>query len=475
MTYRIPSTDELQQRMLDALAAEFPALRVTPGSEAYAEALARARLASDQHQRLAQLERNLTPANADERGLAAWAIALDVPRKGATKVRATQALEVVGVPGAAVPLGQVLVHVPSGLQYQTTTAAIIGGASSSGTALVDVESIDVGAQTRLLAGEPLRFVSPPVDIDQSARLTKSLVDGGAEEESLGTWRERQTLIWRDKRVAGSVSGYTAAALAQPEVERVYLYRRKPTAGSISVLAFKAGVGSAKLQSPTERQALEDALQGELITDTIVALEPVPRVVHVDVEVTLFPGQARAFAGTYTVAGWNPSTATLTVNEVLAADVGVGDLLTIQSADPDTTGASGKPVTVAAIVGASALVLVSVDGEQPVLDFVPAAADIVYPSSPAMLEAWTAIRFGATNCSSLPGLEQLGPANTAFAYGSWLSDMRVASIAQLARTPAGIDDATVTLSTANAIELAVEFPFPDDALVEVLLPGQVVVR
>jgi hypothetical protein len=73
------------------------------------------------------------------------------------------------------------------------------------------------------------------------------------------------------------------------------------------------------------------------------------------------------------------------------------------------------------------------------------------------------------------LEQLGPANPEFEFGEWLSDMRAADIAQLARTPTGIDDATATLSTANEIELAVEFDFPDDDQVEVLLVGQLVVR
>lgn len=473
--YLPPSTDELTDRATNGFVAEFPTLRVTPGSTADAEARARARLAVDQHQALAQLGRNVTPATANEAGLEQWATALDEPRKGASKVRGTLALEVNGTPGASLGIGFVLDH-GSGLQYQNTTGATIGPAlpgSLLGVALVDVESIDTGEQTRLLAGEPLTFVSPPVDISQSARLTKSLTDGGADEEAIGAWRDRLTLILRDKRVEGTVTGYTLAASAQPDVDRVFLYRRKPTAGSISVMAFKEGSGTAKLQSPSERETLAEEMD-RIINDTVIPLEPIARVVHVDVVVTLFPTENRAFSANLTVATWDPGSATLTVNEVLDTDVGVGDLLTIESALPDTTGATGKPVAVAAITGVSSMVLVSVDGEQPVLDFTPAAADVVYPSSPAMFEAWNAIRFGSTSCATLPGLEQLGPANPEFKYGSWLSDMRTAGISQLARTPSGIDDAVATLSTANDIELSVEFPFPDDDQVEVLLAGQVVV-
>jgi uncharacterized phage protein gp47/JayE len=470
--YEVPSTDELTQRALDGVSAEFPTLRVTEGSEADAEARARARLAADQHQRLAQLERNVTPATADERGLYQWSEAMGLPRKGASKVRGTQALEVRGTPAATLAVGQTLQHVPSGLEYQNTTGATIG---AGGIARVDVESIDVGSQTRLLAGEPLRFTAPPAGIDQSAVLVKSLVDGGTDEESIGAWRERLTLVWVDKQVSGSYNGYLIGILGWPDVVRGFIYRRKPTAGSLGFVAFKEGSGTAKLQTLTERQDLAADLQDDMINDTVIALEPIPRIVHVDVVAVLLPAFSRSFLAQYVVDSWDASTATLTLTTPWADDVGVGDYLTIESADPDATGASGKPVIVAAITGALTAVLVSADGSQPVLDFAPANGDNVYPSSAQLFEAWTAIRFGAGDCASAVALEQLGPANPGRKYGDWQSDMRAGDIEQLARSVSAVDDATATLSTGNEIELAVEFPFPDDDQVEVLLPGQVVVR
>lgn len=482
MAYRIRTTGETQRQALDGISAEFPGLRTTEGSEAYAETLARARLATDGNQRLGQLERNVTPEFADERGANQWATALGVPRKGASTVRGTQALEISGTNSSSVSVGLQLTYVDGGLSYETTTGGTIVTAEPRGTVVVDIQSISTGSETRLFAGTPLRVDSPPAGVDDTATVLKDLVAGGRDEEALGAWRDRETRVWRDKRVAGSESGYTTEALALPDGERVFLYRRKPTGGSISVMAYKEGEGGAKLQTVSERQALEDELQDEIVNDTIIALVPVPKLVHVDTVVVLLPGNVPAFVGTYTVASWDAGSSTLTVNEALGEDVGVGDLLTIESADPESTSATGKPVTVAAVTGASTLVLVSIDGRQPVLDFVPAVSDVVYPSSPAMHDAWSAIRFGASECTTLPGLEQLGPANPEFTYGSWLSDVRAAEIMQLAKSSAGIDDATITLSTgspltptgADIIE-AVEFAFPDDNQVEALLPGQVVVR
>ncbi len=252
--FETPDVVELRDRYLAALKAGLPSQRTGPRTLARIEAGVAAEIVRDNHARLDELDRNATPLTATERGLVQWAELLRVPRKVATAARKAQALEVRGTVGSVVPVGAQLVHA-SGLRYQVTVAVTL---PIGGVATTDIEAVDVGASTRLPAGEALRFVTAPTNIDQTARLVRDLDEGGEDEEPVGLWRRRVVQRHRVAVQGGTRADYEQWVLESAAAIRdAYIYYpNKPTAGSVALVGLKSGTGTARVLSAAERGLIE---------------------------------------------------------------------------------------------------------------------------------------------------------------------------------------------------------------------------
>jgi uncharacterized phage protein gp47/JayE len=229
--YTVKSAQELRAVFLRTLAAYLPAVPTAPGTFAYLEGAAFARLVADVMVRLDELDRNATPLTASEAGLAIWAELLDVPRGGASGASRSQALRVNGAVGAVIPANTTLTH-RTGQQYEIPSAVTI---PASGTALADCRALGTGTATNITAGEALRFDTPPTDISPASRLELDLL-GGTDEEPLGQWRARVVQRFRIAVQGGTRSDYEAWMLAALDTVRflAFVYPNKPTVGTVSV-------------------------------------------------------------------------------------------------------------------------------------------------------------------------------------------------------------------------------------------------
>ena len=462
MAFDKPTYDELLELYLLGLKANLPGVRSGVGSLARLEGVVFSESLRWLFDYFSVIEQNVTPLNANDDGVTFWGGATQLDRKGATGARKANALQVRGTVAASLPIGQALLS-RGGLQYQNTSSTVI---PASGVSNVDVEAISTGASTRLDAGEPLTFTSPPVGIDQSATLILSLDEGGTDQETIGAWRERILVIWAEKRQGGNLADYEQWALALSFVDNAYVYANKPSPGFVSIGALKDGTGSARELTPAQKTDLEIALQAlRPVSDTVVVLDTPATPVHGTVLIVPLPGSTFDFVdpiGGLTVASYDSATRIVTTNETLPSDMSPGHTLTIESQDPDVSGANGQPVQVAAITGGTTFVINPIGIGEP-LNFTPVASDPIWAGNKATIESWDAVS---------EYVNGFGPANPGSIYGDWDSDIRESAISAIVDQVDGVASAVATAvgAVSNRVD-AIEFPFPDDDTVELLVAGQ----
>ena len=460
-----PTPEELRDEYIRSLRAEFPELRTGQGSLARAEASTIAALLSGLYERLGAIERNITPCSADSpEGLAPHAETVCLPRKGATPARKARALEIRGNPGSTITASAVLRH-SSGLRFQTTRAVTIPPPSDR--VLADIEAIDVGAATRLPAGEALTFQSPPPGVVQTGKLVLDLDEGGREAESFGAWRDRVTGVWRQKRQGGNVADYRQWALELPFVDEVYVYPNRPARGHVGIVALKEGTGASRILGTEESAELATHLDRQRpICDEVHILRVEPVFVHGFVDLATFPDHARDWQGLLTVAAWDADRGVVTVSSDPPAALAIGSTLTVFQPSPGQVGSGpGRPAIVSSTSGRE-IGLAPWVGSDP-LGYSPNVGDSITPSSQTLYAVWQGVT---------AYLATLGPANPGGRYGVWLADAMAGHIQARALAIAGVMTAAITMS---GVAMGADFPsrerpFPDLS-VDLLLPGQWVVR
>lgn len=87
--------------------------------------------------------------------------------------------------GVAISQGQQLLD-PSGLTYEVS----VGGTYAAGGPPVPINSVDVGAATKLTAGTVLRWVTPPAFVNPTAAVGVGGLTGGADPETYDGLRAR---------------------------------------------------------------------------------------------------------------------------------------------------------------------------------------------------------------------------------------------------------------------------------------------
>ncbi len=408
---------------------------------------------TDLHAHLDAIGRDSTPLTAKGQALVDWGRVVGLEKKGATAASGTAAGKIRGTNGSSWTTADVLVH-KSGLRFKATTGGTLG---VSGEALVDVIAIDTGPETRLEKGEFLEWESAPTGLEDEVELVADLDAGGEAEEDEGAFRVRVLARFAEPVRGGSVGDWEAWAVESADyVATAYVYPNRNGLGSVDVAALKTGSGSARLLSGGEITTLLAALD---------ALRPVTasaRVLTVaaqtqSVEVTLVPESDKKWAQDWddstppVVSTWNSTTRTLTFTGARPASMDVGHRIVV-------AGTSGVELVIESLVSTNAVVLVDAKGQTPV------ATSNVYSGGPLVSAVREAI---------LDFIDGLGPRVGDFGFGNWESAIRQSRLFETVQVVEGVLDSTL-VTPSSTVDATAE-TFPDDATVNLLIPGNVLVR
>ncbi len=183
---------------------------------------------------------NLDAADQDRSLLTAQEPALDDIRKaeGLPEVPAAGATGklIVSIAGATTITNGLNFIYPNGLRGQVTQTYVNPADQSE----VNVAAIDVGTGTNLAANETVTFVSPPVNVSSSAKVSIGTpLTGGTDEESPERKRARILNDRRNKPAGGNWAHVRKVALeALGSVQDCYVYPALGGPGSAKVVPVK---------------------------------------------------------------------------------------------------------------------------------------------------------------------------------------------------------------------------------------------
>lgn len=469
MPIELPALEELHQRLIDHFKGSFPDFDVGTLSDAWKRLRVIAGLgfqlnANTQNARDALLA--TVAAGADLDRLANVFLGED-SRKGATPARKSDALRVTGTLAATVSIGDELTNA-AGLRFQVNeNAAIPVGLFVD----VDIVGVDTGSQTALEAGTVLTFTSPPAGIDQTAELQLDLDEDGTDQESDGELRVRLLNAIRTPGAGGNANDYrTFITEDDPDIDgdgifRGYVYPLRGGRGSVDVAALHAGSGTVRLLTAPERTALADAINDSKRPVSVKAfrvLEVTTLEQDIELTITIAPGSQFAFDWNDIVApivaSWEPGGATRTIRFTLdrPTDMQEGDRIVIKTAAGDGT---GEQFTIESLPGTLTDIVID-----RVPSPVPVATDLVYSGGNLTDTVRDAI---------LSFMNNLGPSVGSFGVGDWESDIPPERILAIALQTTGVRDGTVITPATTIVPDDPAFPLDDT--IELLIPGEVVVR
>lgn len=275
--YDVPSFAQIEQSILTELENQ-TGLIFALDSDAAIRAAGTAAAVEGLYAHQQWLGRQLFVATADEVMLPLHAQALDVPRLASTK--ATGGVTTVGsISGSALPLGSRLTD-GQGHYWATTAAAMLVAGQP---VLVPVQAEAEGAAWNVQAGATLSWVSP-VAGQQSVASVVSL-SGGADTESVESWRERLLAAKSLGRSQGRDADLLLAARSVAGVRSAYVFRARRGLGSVDVCVTAQGAVGADLPSTALLAAVTAAVQAvEPTTADVRAYAP--DVVPLDVLATV---------------------------------------------------------------------------------------------------------------------------------------------------------------------------------------------
>lgn len=504
MAYKVPTLDG----MLSFVVALFKAL--LPNRNIGSRFSVHWRLAkviagavTDLHANLDVSMKDAMPDTARGLGLDRW-IGIVAPggttqRKGATPSRRSDAGRVRGTLAAAVTSGWTLTHRPTGLRFMINeSTAIPAGLSVD----VDIVALDKGSRTRLEAGEILEFEASHAGIQNKVELQKALSDDGTDAELDGAARNRLLLAFGTPAAGGNQTDYVGWVLAQLGIATGFCYPNRAGLGTVDVVAFHQGSGSARFLTPAERTTLLAALEllapsGVAGTNSSNALRVLTAVGGdtdaanlANVEMTITPDGAPQNAFDWddtappTVLLWTAATRTLQFAAPRPASMAAGNRIALRGV---ASSQDGTPLVIEALgVGADTVILRTAPTNA------PAATDIVYAQGPLsilvrdailahingdILYAGASAALPASTLDSTDNFEVLvdgiGSANPLGAYGTWRGGLLKGTLQTIAMYTRGVRNQAVIAPVAD-LE-AVDYAFPLDDQIGTLTPGYVLIR
>ena len=463
------------------------------------------------HAHVDSVARDAHPLTAgDGKPINDWCDTVGVVIKVATPARKAAAGRVRGSATSTASIGDLLRHEESGLMFELASNVTIPGIISDPDSFVDANIVaseangSVGSVTRLKAGEVLNFISPPAGIQTPVVLQKDLDEDGFDAEQFGSKRARMLATFSQSPSGGNQSDFAKWVVASLNtVATGYAFPNRAGKGSIDVVGFYNGTGTARSLTPTDRDTVKAYIQTQApfqISGTGGPLRVLETIADPqDIEIVLEHNGQAAFAkdwddtGPPTVASWNSTTRALQFSAALPASLRAGHRLVlaeVASAQDGTefriesisasdtvileTAPTVNPVATDKIYSGGALVT-------PVRDAIVAHlnGEIVYAGRgltpiPASVAASTGISI--VNLDILA--EGIGPANPAGVYNnangpSWSGDIIRAVLFKIATYRAGVRNATVVSPASDYA--AEDDAFPNDDQIHYVTPGAVVVR
>lgn len=498
-SYKVPSFEEATTFLVTLWKALFPTANVGSRFTYHWKRLrAYAAGVTDLHAHIQSAQNDVMPDTSTGSYLTRWGNISGVAKKGATGARRAAALRVFGLPGKGVAVGDELLHEASGHTFEVTKAATI---PTSGQVETDVQATTTGASTRLLAGESLKFVSPPDGIQASASLVLDLNEGGEDAEQDVSYSTRVNRRLSTVASGGNQDDFELWCLQQPNIAYAKAYPNRAGVGTLDVAAFKAGTGSSRSLTADERTALLAALK-KLSPAQLGGFGGALRVLTTaadlqDVEVTMLTNGESSYD-----FHWNDSTAPVVLTYTTAtrtvqftanrpSGMNAGHLICFKGI---ASVQDGAPFTIESLSGADSIVL----KETPAVNL--AANDIAYSGGPLTSQIRDAIvahmngeiiyadrgkPLRAALAGSKVGLkvlaEGIGPSNPAGAgttypmgaYGTWNGSLLRSELQKIAAYSTGVRNISIAVPTADYSPA--ETTFPNDGTVNFVAPRLVLVR
>ncbi len=397
--------------------------------------------------------RDALPDTAGEATIGRHGETWGVARKGATPASAVDSGKVRGTVGSSWTTADTLTH-KSGLQFRPTAPGTMGASEEE---VIGVTAVDTGPETRLEVGEVLVWDATPAGLENEVVLVADLDDGGEDKEPIGPYRSRIL-----NRIAQPAMGGNANDWKQWVIESAdyivdgYVWPNRNGRGSVDITGLREGSGEARLLTLAERDDLLDYV------DSLRPVSSEARVLEVtaealDTEIVVTPENDPQYAKDWddstplVVSTWTPGTRTLVFTTARPASMAVGHRIVV-----DET--SGVPMVIESLSSTDAVVVEDALGQTPV------ATELVYAGGPLTIPVRDAI---------LALFDSLGPRVGDFGQGDWESTFRLSSYFETVQTTEGVLDSEPIAPVAN-VEPTAE-THPDDAAVNMLVPGNVIVR
>lgn len=202
---------------------------------------------------------------ADADNLARHAANWSVTRNAAT--RASGSVEVMGVDGAIVPSGSLLLIGET--QYQSTAEAVI----ENGSASVPITAVNTGSIGNAAAGSRIGFSSPIIGVSASASVVS--LSGGNAEESDPSLRSRLLQLIQQRPHGGNADDYVRWAREVAGVTRAWISPNELGDGTVSV-RFVMDERDDIFPTATDIAAVEHYIEPRRpVTANISVLAPIP--------------------------------------------------------------------------------------------------------------------------------------------------------------------------------------------------------
>jgi Uncharacterized homolog of phage Mu protein gp47 len=450
--------DELTDLAIAFYSNLLPEDDVSRMSDQWKRVRAMSMLISDLQFGLTIVERDALPDTAIKVALDRWGVVLELPRKGATPARGTDALRVRGTVGAVVSTSYTLAH-KTGLRYRVNESGTI---PAGGFLDVDVVAIDTGAATRLSKGEILTFEDAFTGLQTNAELVAALDQDGVDTEADGPYRVRQLKAIRRPELGGTESDWERRALEVDGVSVAFVYPNRDGLGTVDIVGMHAGSGTSRSLTAGERTELLAHLDERRPVSAIVrVLETIGQ--NADVQVVFDPLPDAAFRpdwadpGNLTVSAWNSSTRVLTLSAARPASMAAGQRVVVKAGKAEvmtieSLGPGANEIKIATPIPSG---------------WTPASPNPVYPGGPITKPLRDAI---------IAWIDSLGPAVGDFGTG-WSGALYYSDVFALAQEADGVLDSEVLkLDGSTFVTLTpTEFLFPDDAKIGFLVPNMILIR
>lgn len=460
MAFDTPTLDNSHQFALQLFRALLPDLDVSQFSHNWKWARTQAGAVFGNHAHINTVENDVMPDTATADMADRWGGIRGVRRKTATASFKSKALRFNGVTGTPVPDQTLLVHTPTGLQYRTSGAQIVGATGNIDT---DVVSIDVGRKTRLNAGEVLTIQQGIPGVQDDAKLVLDIDQGGDDVELDGDYVPRYLQRFKNPPLGGTAANFEDQATSQSGIAEAFCYPLRAGFGTVDLAVLHAGSGSLRILTAGEVTALQAVLN---------ALRPVAmksfRVLTVttqtaNVEVTIVDDGATSHVPDWddttspTCLTWNGTTRTLQLaGGTRPATMQPNGRVTFSD------GATGKERVIEALSGADSVILTAdVTGDVPT-----AGVSTVYAGGPLVQPTRLAIQ---------ALFDSLGTANPdTNRYGPWEGNLRPSAIGRAVTSVPGVLDLGALVTPSSTV-VASDPSYPSNGTVGLLISGRILVR